>query len=99
MTQKDKSKFRQTKQWKEFRKKIAAKFDNRDAITGKKLYKGFILHHLDLNPENYDVLDENNFIPVNKATHDCLHFLVRYDSSILEDLAYYLKKMKALIKM
>lgn len=102
MTQKEKTKFRQSKEWKDFRKKIAEKFEGKDAISGKKLYKGFILHHLDLNPENYDVLDENNFIPLNKATHECIHFLVRYDLSILEELAYYLKKMKdfrALIKV
>lgn len=94
MTQKEKSKFRQSKEWKAFRQVMAVKFENRDAITGKPLYKGWILHHLDLNPENYDVLDENNFIPVNKATHDCLHFLVRYDLKILEEFAYYLSKMK-----
>ena len=96
MTQKEKAKFRRTKEWITFRKKIAEKYNNKDAITGKKLYKGWTLHHLDLNPENYTILDENNFIPLNKKTHDVIHFLVRYDISILNQLKHYLEKMKLL---
>lgn len=77
---------------------MAEKYNNKDAITGKKLYKGWTLHHLDLNPENYNILDENNFIPLNKKTHDVIHFLVRYDLSILDQLKHYLEKMKNILQ-
>lgn len=98
MTQKEKAKFRRTREWAVFRKKMAEKYNNKDAITGKKLYKGWTLHHLDLNPKNYTILDENNFIPINKQTHDVIHFLVRYDLSILDNLKCYLEKMKDLLQ-
>lgn len=96
MTQKEKAQFRKTKEWIAFRKRIAEKYNNKDAITGKKLYKGWTLHHLDLNPDNYKILNENNFIPLNKKTHDVIHFLFRYDLNILDKFDYYLKIMRAL---
>lgn len=101
MTQKEKAKFRKSKEWKEFRKKMAEKYNNKDAITGRKLYSGWNLHHLDTNPENYTVLDENNFIPLNKKTHDLIHTLFHHEggddyTGILERLGYYLRLMKSL---
>lgn len=96
-----KNKFRQTKEWKEWRKKIAENQNNIDIITGKKLYKGFNCHHLDMSSENYEQLIEENFIAVNKNTHEIIHNLFRYyktDETILERLKEVLDQMKKLNK-
>lgn len=74
MTALEKAEFRKTKKWKDFRKRIAEKYNNRDAITGEKLRKGWNLHHMDLNKDNYiDLTDETHFIPLNKGSHKKLH--------------------------
>lgn len=96
-----KAKFRQSKGWKEFRKRMFDKQCGKDAITGKKLYKGYHLHHLDMSAENYDQLIEENFIAVNKQTHETLHFLFRYyqkDPTILDRLKTVLDRMNELNK-
>lgn len=92
-----KNKVRHSKEWSEHRLYIAALFDNIDPITNKKLLRGWNLHHLDLNPEHYAVLDDEHFIPLNKLTHKVLHFLYAYyrkDKSILDRFKTYLEKMK-----
>ena len=94
-----KAKFRQTKDWKEFRKRIFDKQDGKDVITGKKLYRGYNVHHLDMSAENYDQLIEENFVAVNKQTHEALHFLFRYykkDPTTLDRLKTVLDRMKEL---
>lgn len=96
-----KSKFRASKEWKTFRIKVAEKQDKKDIITGKPLIKGYNCHHLDMSPENYDSLTEENFIAVNKATHEALHFLFRYyknDKDILNRIKQVLDKMVELNK-
>lgn len=94
-----KSKFRQTKEWKEFRKRIFDKQDGKDIITGKKLYRGYNVHHFDMSAENYDKLIEENFVALNKQTHEALHFLFRYyqkDPAILDRLKTVLDRMNEL---
>ena len=94
-----KAKFRQTKAWKEFRKRIFDKQDGKDIITGKPLRKCYNCHHLDMSAENYDQLTEENFIALNKQTHEALHFLFRYyqkDPTILDRLKTVLDRMKEL---
>ena len=96
-----KAKFRATKAWKEFRKRIFDKQDGKDIITGKKLYRGYNVHHLDMSAENYDQLIEENFIAVNKQTHETLHFLFRYyqkDTTVLDRLKTVLDIMNRLNK-
>ena len=96
-----KAKFRQSKEWKEFRKRIFDKQDGKDIITGKKLYRGYNVHHCDMSAENYDQLIEENFIAVNKQTHDALHFLFRYfqkDPNILDRFKEVLDRMNELNK-
>ena len=96
-----KSKFRQTKEWKEFRIKIAEKQDKKDIITGKPLRKCYNCHHLDMSAENYDQLIEENFVALNKQTHEALHFLFRYyqkDPTILDRLKTVLDRMNELNK-
>ena len=91
-----KAKFRQSKEWKEFRKRMFEKQDGKDIITGKKLYKGFNCHHLDMYAENYDKLIEENFVAVNKQTHETIHTLFRYyrdDKDILNRIKQVLDKM------
>lgn len=94
-----KSKFRASKEWKTFRVKIAEKQDNKDIITGKPLRKGYNVHHLDMSADNYDKLIEENFVAVNKQTHEALHFLFRYyqkDPTILDRLKTILDRMNEL---
>lgn len=96
-----KAKFRKSKEWKEFRKKIYEKQNGKDYVTGKKLYKMYNVHHLDMSAENYEKLDEDNFIALNKQMHDTVHILFRYyakDPSILEKLEKILERMKELNK-
>ena len=96
-----KAEFRKTKEWREFRKIIFDKQEGKDVITGKKLYKGYNVHHLDMSADNYDKLIEENFIAVNKNTHETLHFLFRYyknDKDILNRIKQVLDKMVELNK-
>jgi hypothetical protein len=97
MTSSDRTKFRQTKDWKQLRQKL--KEERRvDYLTQKKLLKGFNLHHLDLNPDHYtNISDPENFLCLNKKSHDCLHFLYNYyikDPDILLRLKEALETMK-----
>lgn len=94
-----KAKFRSTKAWKEFRKRIFDKQDGKDIITSKKLYRCYNVHHLDMSEANYDKLIEENFVALNKQTHEVLHFLFRYyqkDPAILDRLKTVLDRMKEL---
>ena len=96
-----KAKFRRSKKWREFRIKIAEKQDKKDIITGKPLRKCYNCHHLDMSAENYDQLTEENFIAVNKQTHEALHFLFRYyqkDTTVLDRLKTVLDRMNELNK-
>ena len=61
-----KAKFRATKVWKELRQKMRDKQNGFDYITGKKLNKFWNLHHLDMSIENYETLEEDNFMCLNK---------------------------------
>lgn len=92
-----KAKFRRSVEWKNFRKHMADLYDNKDAITGKPLRKGWNLHHLDMSVENYQDLDDDKFIPLNKATHEMLHQVFRYSYAI-DKLVYYVQKMDQLNK-
>ena len=99
MSQKDKTKFRQSAKWKKFRNYLR-KSRNVDCVTLKPLRAGWNLHHLDLNEKNYtDILDETHFACLNKKTHDTVHFLYVYyvkDETILIRLKEILDKMKEL---
>ena len=80
-TQKQKKKFRNSSKWLRFRKHIANKFGNRDAISGYPLRKGWNLHHLLLENTKYeDITIEDNFVPLNKQIHETLHICYRYQS-------------------
>ena len=96
-TQKAKKKFRQTAQWKEFRKLMFLKSGKIDCITGKPLRKGWQLHHLNLDETQYADLNENNFICLNNLTHKFIHWCYGYyvkDPQIIDRIKAELEKMK-----
>lgn len=70
---------------------------SKDYITGNKLRKGFELHHMDLNPEHYENLDnKENFLCLNKLTHKMLHWLYNYyknDKKVINRLVEVLERM------
>ena len=71
-------------------------YNNKDCITNKPLRNRWNLHHLDLREENYTVLKEERFRPLNSDTHDCVHFLYRYykkDPFIIDRLRIILDLM------
>ena len=90
-----KKEFRKSKEWKEFTK--ALKEERKvDALTLQKLRKGSLSHHLDLNPDNYKVLDKANFETFNMKSHEVVHFLYNYykkDAAIIDRLKDILHKM------
>lgn len=72
--QKDKTKFRSSKPWKDFRDK-KRKEQEKDPVTGAKLTRMANLHHLDLNEEHYeDLSNEDNFVFLNQMTHKVVHW-------------------------
>ena len=88
-----KKKFRGTKAWKTFRESFNKE---KDFITLKKLYKGWQLHHLDLDPDNYDNLIVENFIPLNVQTHEFIHWLYNYyrtDKAVINRIQNALERM------
>lgn len=95
--QKAKRSFRSSKKWKEFRHKIYIKQDGVDPITQKKLYKGCNLHHrfVTASEEEYsDISNEDDFVMLNKSTHQILHDIYRYwknDPLILDRIEEELK--------
>lgn len=95
--QKMKTKFRATSRWRDFRKFIK---DTRqvDEVTLKPLRAGFQVHHLDLRPEHYtNIEDEERFLACNRLTHSMLHDLYRYyikDPKIITRLENALKMMR-----
>lgn len=97
-----KAKFRTTKKWKEFREDMKKLYNNRDAITGEKLHKGWQLHHLDLNEDNYTNLNPEKFIPLNAGTHELLHrnytFIVKAKNNRVCNMQKYIAIMAKLNK-
>ena len=80
-TQKAKKRLRQTKAWKQLRHDKNVEQKGIDPITLGKLSKTCNLHHLDLDEENYSKIDnKDNFILLNKVTHDMIHWLYKYQS-------------------
>ena len=92
-----KTKFRASKTWRDFRHKINVKQKGLDPITGHKLRKNSNLHHMNLSPDCYqDLTNEDNFVFVNHNTHKWLHEIYTFykkDPLILERLKYYLDRM------
>lgn len=95
---KENKSFLQSKVWKNFRKRVYDLFKGKDPLTLSKLYKGYNTHHLDQRKANYYNLDEERFLPLNKKSHECVHFLYSYyikDKKIIDRLVEILDKMEA----
>lgn len=94
-----KEEFRKSDEWLDFRRKIAESFANKDPITGKRLAKGFNVHHMRTNQdlEGYcDLSKEDEFVPLNRYTHKLLHYLFTYykkDKDILDRVRNTLDRM------
>lgn len=72
--QKWKTKFRSSKEWKDFRNK-KRKEQKVDPVTGAKLTRMANLHHLNLDESKYeDLSNEDNFVFLNQATHKVVHY-------------------------
>ena len=73
--QKAKTKFRSSKEWKDFRHDLK-KRQKIDPLSLNRLTTRANCHHRDLRVENYcDLSDPSHFVMYNKATHDCIHYL------------------------
>lgn len=69
----DKTKIRKSPEWKKLRQILIERQNGLDPITGKKLRKGAAVHHLCQDPEQYDNLDPERFILINRNTHVVWH--------------------------
>ena len=93
-----KRKFRASKKWKSFRKRVFDKQKGKCYITGKKLQKRAECHHLDQRAENYKNLDIERFVMLNPMMHEVVHNIYRYwskDKSILSKIEEVLELMES----
>lgn len=68
-----KDKVRKTKEWKEFRENLIEE-QKTDPITGKKLQRGCNCHHLDLDINHYDQINNERQVMLNRQSHEVVHF-------------------------
>lgn len=69
-----KTKFRDSKEWKDFRKELKDK-QKVDPITRSPLNTKANCHHLDLREEHYtNLTDPSRYIMCNKRTHTMIHW-------------------------
>lgn len=94
MTQQEKTKFRASAKWKKFRAFMKKFSGGVDAVTGKPLYKGWQLHHL--QEKCYDDLTPEKFACLNRESHKVIHWLSRYSNyeEVAANLVAIVKKMK-----
>lgn len=98
MTQQEKSKFRKTKKWQAFRKRLQYHYQ-KDYLTHKPLRAGWNAHHLCMKEEEYEQLGLDRLIPLNKQSHKFIHFVYTYynkDPEVLDRLAEIMQRMKEL---
>lgn len=96
MTTYEKAKFRKTSEWKDFRENFRE--THLDELSGKALKPSYVLHHSDLNPNNYtDLSNEDLFMGFNTSyEHRLVHYLyTRFlsDPHILLRLSDVITKM------
>lgn len=98
---KKKKKVRASSKWKAFRNQMSVEYKHKDGLTQKPLRKGFALHHMLLDDNRYNELEPDRFIPLNKTSHDTIHFCYNYaknDRGFLERLVALVNKMLELNK-
>ena len=70
-----KTKFRSSSKWIKFRRHMKAT-QKVCAVTGKPLGPTANLHHMDLDENNYEnIEDESRFVFLSKTAHDTVHWL------------------------
>lgn len=96
LTQKEKTKFRATKEWKCFRKQLKEE-QKVDPLSLRPLTKTCNCHHRDLDAAHYtDISNKEHFVMVNNYTHKCLHYLYniyKNDKDVIKRLELELEKM------
>lgn len=98
--QKQKRNFRNSKAFKEHKKKKFRECGGIDKITLHKLRRGWNFHHEDLDESHYEILNDN-FLCCNNMTHKFIHWLFRYyikDEGIIARISEEMEKMKKLNK-
>lgn len=65
---------RKTKEWKELRA-MKMKEQKTDPITGRPIRKGANLHHRCLDVNQYDNLEPERFVLLNRNSHSLLHMI------------------------
>lgn len=97
MTKEERAKFRKSHKWKAWRQKCRL-HTSKDYITKSPLGKTWNLHHLDLNIQRYDCLDDmNRFMPLNEKTHEIIHEIFKWykkDHKVLDRIRFTLEKME-----
>jgi len=94
--QKSKTKFRQSRPWKDFKKEKYIESGKTDFITGHKLRKMWQLHHRNLDEKKYQNLRGDWFLCCNNLTHKVIHWLWTYykkDPQIIDRLKSEMEKM------
>lgn len=70
-----KTKFRRSSKWIKFRRHMKAT-QQVCAVTGKPLGPTANLHHMDLDENNYEnIEDESRFVFLSKTAHETVHWL------------------------
>jgi len=75
MTQKERSRYRQTKKWKEFRAYMIDQYDNKCFACEGYRKKGMQIHHI--NPNSYGKETINDVVPLCPACHKELERILR----------------------
>lgn len=76
-TAKDKAAFRRSEAWRSFRKQKMLSQKGLDPVTKRRLTSKFHCHHIIQTSDigvYKDISEQNNFVAVNSATHDALHY-------------------------
>ena len=97
MNYKQRSEFRKTDRWHKWKAKCRL-HTSRDFITKDNLCKNWNLHHLDLNVQRYDnIEDMKRFMPLNPKTHEIVHEIFKWykkDHKVLDRLKQTLDLME-----
>lgn len=88
---------RKTKEWKEFRRHLIDE-QKIDPITKKKLTKGCNVHHMDLNVEHYGNLIDENFVVLNRQSHEIIHGLFGHERHINRDWRERLDAIRVILE-
>lgn len=98
MDRNERAKFRKSRHWKAFRHECRL-HTSKDFITKEPLGRNWNLHHLDLNVQRYDQIDDmKRFMPLNDKTHEIIHELFKWykkDHKVLDRIKTTLDKMEA----